>query len=275
MLKKEKLKKFFIIILIIIIILILILGYSFIFKRNRMVNSFSNQIVKMFEENKDPNFKINQILIYSSADATDHSENKNLQDLSISQYTDIAIYIENKNGEQELNEQNTINKLYIDNIKLETNQDNANLNFSYKNPKNFGKFEELNNQNESIEFEVIHSNEDSNDDYSVPKFFTDCSNPITLGFTNMNIVEHFKVEEENRLLSFNGSILKDANVDLQKITPKISFEIHIINNMNEEYFCKVFLDVALQNSEGSVESGYLILLNHYANNEYSFIKVEK
>ena len=82
------------------------------------------------------------------------------------------------------------------------------------------------------------------------------------------------MEEQNKLLSFNGSILELANVDLEKITPKISFEIHILNNLNEEYFCKVFLNVDLKNSEGSINSGYIILLNNYSGNEHSFIKVE-
>ena len=44
--------------------------------------------------------------------------------------------------------------------------------------------------------------------------------------------------------------------------------------MNEEYFCKVFLNVDLKNSEGSINSGYIILLNNYSGNEHSFIKVE-
>ena len=92
-----------------------------------------------------------------------------------------------------------------------------------------------------------------------------------MGFVNSDIVKNFKVNEENRKLSFNGSILKDANVDLKKITPKISFEIHIVNNLNEEYFCKVFLDIPLENEQGSITSGYIILLNNYSA-EYSFIK---
>ena len=271
--KKEKFKLVLKTIAVIILIVILILAINFIFRRNKIVRNFSNQTTKTFEENKNPNFRIGQILLYSSADATDYSQNKDLQDLSISQFTDIAIYIEN-DAKEELSEANTINKIYIDNIKIESKQENPDFKFEYKNPQNFGKFEDLTNKEEKIEFETIHSNEEDNKDYSTAKFFTDCSNPITLGFVNSNIVQHFKMEEQNKLLSFNGSILELANVDLEKITPKISFEIHILNNLNEEYFCKVFLNVDLKNSEGSINSGYIILLNNYSGNEHSFIKVE-
>ena len=271
--KKEKLKLVLKTIIVIILIVILIFAINFIFRRNKIVQNFSNQIIKTFEDNKNSNFRISQILLYSSADAIDYSPNKNLQDISISQFTDIAIYIEN-NAKEDLSEANTINKVYIDNIKIESKQGNPDFRFEYKNPQDFGKFVDLTNKEEKIEFETIHSNEEDNKDYSSAKFFTDCSNPITLGFVNSNIVQHFKMEEENKLLSFNGSILGLANVDLEKITPMISFEIHILNNLNEEYFCKVFLDVALKNDEGSIDSGYIILLSNYSKNEYSFIKVE-
>ena len=126
--KKEKFKLVLKTIAVIILIVILILAINFIFRRNKIVRNFSNQITKTFEENKNPNFRISQILLYSSADATDYSQNKDLQDLSISQFTDIAIYIEN-DAKEELSEANTINKIYIDNIKIESKQENPDFLF--------------------------------------------------------------------------------------------------------------------------------------------------
>ena len=35
--------------------------------------------------------------------------------------------------------------------------------------------------------------------------------------------------------------LKTTNVDIDKITPKISFDIHIKTNMNERYYRKMYL----------------------------------
>ena len=284
--KKSKSKDLFKIIIVIVVTILLIIGYTYIFDKQNMINKFSKQIVSVFDENKNSKFSINQILLYSSANAKDNSENNDLQNMSISQYTDIAIYIRNNDNSSELTEENTINKLYIDNIKIETNQQNPDFKFGYKNSKMFGKYADIESINfseeddtesntkkasDSIEFNVIHSKSESTTDFANAEFFTDCSNPITLGFVNSDIVKNFKVNEENRKLSFNGSILKDANVDLKKITPKISFEIHIVNNLNEEYFCKVFLDIPLENEQGSITSGYIILLNNYSA-EYSFIK---
>ena len=290
MYKKDKIKFILKIVAILILVIIILIGYIFIIGKKKSINRFANETVAMFEENRNPIYTINQILLHSSANAVDNSADKNLQDISISQYTDIAIYIANKSKIKDLQPENTINRLYIDNIKVETNQRDSNFLFGYKNSKKFGEYDEiqsvnLDNQNviseniaddvekkDKIEFNVIHSNNENNDDFTSPKFFTDCSNPITLGFVNKNIVNHFKLEERNRKLSFDGSILKDSNVDLNKITPKISFEIHIINNANEEYFTKVFLDIPLENSEGSIKSGYIILLNHFTKNEYTFFK---
>jgi hypothetical protein len=273
--KRELIK----LILILVLLIIVICSLRFIFKRNSRIKHFSEQMVNTFDENKNSSFYISQILVYSSANGEDESDDSSLKDISISQYSDIAIYISNDNNSQELSEENTINELYIDNIKIETEQTNPNFIFGYKNPKFFGKYSDivnsLNTENTKIEFNVIHSNSDNTEDYTKPSFFTDCSNPITLGFINTEIVKHFKFTAENKVLALNGEILKSANVDLSKITPKISFEIHIVNNLNEEYSRKVYLDIDLENSEGTIENGYIILWNRYNKSDLGFIKVEK
>ena len=47
------------------------------------------------EENKEPVFTIQKVVLYSSAEYEDLSVEQNLQDISIHQYTDIALYISN------------------------------------------------------------------------------------------------------------------------------------------------------------------------------------
>jgi hypothetical protein len=273
-------------ILILVLLIIAICTFKFIFKKNYCIKQFETQVVNTFEENKNSSFYISQVLIYSSADGEDESSDQSLKDISISQYSDIAIYISNDNSSENLSEENTINELYINNIKIETAQKNGNFIFGYKDSKNFGKYSDIENSltaestsdlenNPKIEFNVIHSNSEEVEDSTKANFFTDCSNPITLGFINSEIVKHFKLSEENKVLSFNGIILKEANVDLEKITPKISFEIHLVNNLNEEYYRKVYLDIDLENSEGSIEDGYIISWSRYNKNDVGFIKVEK
>ena len=45
--------------------------------------------------NENSIFNIQKMLFYSSANAVDNTEEQSLQNLSISQYTDISIYIDN------------------------------------------------------------------------------------------------------------------------------------------------------------------------------------
>ena len=42
--------------------------------------------------------------------------------------------------------------------------------------------------------------------------------------------------------------------------------------MNEYYMRKMYIDVPLENRQGSISSGYIIALSHYTNNEFCFIK---
>lgn len=273
---KNNIKKIVKTVIIIAIIILVILCYYYIFKKNKAIQEFSNQIVANFNDNKNSNFRINQILMYSSATAKDNSQDSSLKNLSISQYTDIAIYIDNKSKQQDLTERNTVNKLYIDNIKLETPDKNASLKLNYKSPKLFGKYSDIDTlDSDKIDFNIIHSNSEVVNDNNTPKYFTDCTNPITLEFVNADILKNFEVSEENKRVSFNGSILKDANINLKNITPKLSMDIHIINNMNEEYFCRLYLDIVLENSDGNIKDGYIIILNNYGKNDFNFIKVNK
>ncbi len=271
---KKILINLFKLILILIMLAGCILGYGYIIQKNSAISKYSDKTIQFWNENKNAKFKVNQILLSSSANAVDNSEKKDMTDIAISQYTDIAIYIDNNSESEGLNEENTVNKLYIDNIKIETTQKNGNFIFGYKNPLSLGKYEVFKDmKNDKIEYTVIHSNvEKSNFDSKTPTYFTDCSDPITLGFINSNIIEHFKLTAQNKSVSYNGTILKTANVDLNKISPKISFDIHLVNNVNDEYTRKMYLDVPLENSDGSIESGYMIVLNKYNHGEYSFIK---
>ena len=51
-------------------------------------------MVEISEENENSVFNIQKILVYSSATAVDNSEDQSLKDVSISQFSDISIYID-------------------------------------------------------------------------------------------------------------------------------------------------------------------------------------
>lgn len=58
-------------ILILILCVLSILYYDLIFKKTYAKDEFTNQVVKIAEQNENPIFKIQKILIYSSANAID------------------------------------------------------------------------------------------------------------------------------------------------------------------------------------------------------------
>ena len=284
-------------VLFVILIILLIIYGNIIFK-NISYGKFAKQNMEVYENNKEQVFKVEKILICSSANATDLSEKQNLQDMSIYQYTDIAVYI--NNGE-ELSNKNTVKELYIDNISLEGNSDIGKKELNYKNILKFGLkkdtlpkssnqttsglniFESLMNNTENnnitnnnqsidvgnivtnkteestsevqensdseedgkIEFNIVYTNEENEKaDYNTPTFYTDCSNPITLEYLNNDIVTNYKIDE-NKSVSFDGSILKDAGISAEILACKVKFKINIINNEDEKYSCWINFDIPL------------------------------
>ena len=270
-LKKEHLM----IILVIVMMGCLFFGYYNVVSSKIKQNEYSSHIEKMAEQNKNAVFKINQIVLHSSADAIDNSPERNLTDLSISQYTDIAIYINNRIKEKGLTNENTISQLYIDNIVIKNNYPTGQRVLNYKNPFYIGKFKDIQSQAERIDFNIVYNNKDNQgNNYDNPTFYTDCSNPISLGYVNRNILTNYSSEQNNNVVSFNGRILQEANIDLSQLNSVIQFRINIINNQGEKFICDVSIDNNLQSPEGGVYTGYLINVNNPSSDTYNFLKVE-
>ena len=304
-----------------IIIIILLFAYGNIISKNIKRKKFANENMKSYENNKEQVFKVEKILICSSANAVDFSEKQNLQDMSIYQYTDIAVYI---NNGDELTNKNTVKKLYIDNISLEGTSDIGKKSLNYKNILKFGLKKDnktksntdendttsghdvfaglLNNtsssnsaidvgsintndeddmisltnntssenatndtskqgenssvsedgeesqteqKDEKIDFNIVYTNEENEKaNYDEPTFYTDCSNPITLEYLNNDIVTHYKMDE-NKSVSFDGSILKEVGVATESLNCKVKFKINIINNNDEKYSCWINFSIPL------------------------------
>ena len=74
---------------------------------------------------------------------------------------------------------------------------------------NFGKYKNIKElDNGRIDFKVINTNqENESQNYSEPTFYTDCSNPITLGYLNKDIVTNYSVSDDSKSISFNGKVL--------------------------------------------------------------------
>ena len=163
------------------------------------------------QKNKESSiFSVKEIILYNNASIINNSSTQSLENLSICQYSDLSIYIDNNINNSELTDENTIKKLYIDNISISSNSGNGTNALNYKNPLNFGKYTYIVHPNkDKINFDVISTNnQNNNTDYNNPTFYTDCSNPISLGYLNKDILTNYSVSPEANTISFNGRKFK-------------------------------------------------------------------
>lgn len=266
--KNEK----FIISILIVLLCISLYIYHYIINKRTLRENYTKEIVNIDEENENPIFSIDKIMIYSSADAIDNTNEKNLQNLSVCQYTDIAIYINNKNSIKETTAENTINELYIDNINISLNSGTGNQLLNYKDIHDFGKYKAIENAGGRINYNVLHTNiENETHNYSNPTFFTDCSNPITLGYVNKDIVTKYKVSKENNLIVFDGKVLKTAGVNLKDIGYSLSFTIHLRNNLDQEFLYNADINVSLEDE--SIYNGFTVKMKNKFDEKDNFFKI--
>ncbi len=281
--KKIKIKhhKTFLTVCILLLCVLAFLYYDLIFRASYAKEEFSAQVEEIAEQNENPIFKIQKILIYSSANAIDTSENESLQDLSILQYSDIAITIDNTSTVYDITSENTVKELYIDNISISTGSDKGHQYLNYKSALNFAKYTEIeeldtNDDDDRIEYNIVNTNDENNNtDYETPTFYADCSNPITLGYMNEDIITNYATSSDSNTISFNGKVLEEAGIDLSDINYSLNFTIHIVNNLNEEFICPVRLQVDLSDDDGGIYKGYQYDNVTVSGYEYNFIKIVK
>ncbi len=274
--KKLKLKneRLVFTILILVLFVVFLLYYNLVFSVVLARNTFANEMIEISDQNESPIFTIQKVLLYSSANAIDNSEDQSLKDMSINQYTDISIYIDNISTISELTDENTIKELYIDSIVATSTADRGTKILNYKSPLDFGKYKTIESpENNRINFNIVNTNsENESNDYTHPTFYTDCSNPISLGYMNQDIVTNYAVSQDANTVSFNGKVLKEANVNLEDINYTLTFKIHIVNNLNQKFVYNMKLDVKLDDTNGGIYNGYVFRGKNTSGNEYRFFK---
>ena len=235
--------------------------------------SFANEVTKFIVKNEEPIFKIDEVILYSSAAAEDKSEGQILKDLDISQFTDISIKIDNKSYISELNNKNTVSELYIDNIKITRETDQGESRLNYKSPIIFGKYSDSIEQTDRIDFNILHTNEDNkNNDFSKPTFFTDCSKPITLGYLNKNVKTNAEISTTNEKIDFNGKLLKLADVPIKDVAYRVSFQIHLKNSLEESFVYSMDLNLPMQEKSSSIYDGYIFKKMLNQSKSYYFLR---
>lgn len=260
------------VLLIVAAFIVLILYNVFVFSGLNKKNAFTNQMLEIASENENPIFNVQRISTYSSANAFNEEDNRSLQNMSISQFSDIAIYLDNSLSSSDMTAENTVSELYIDNINISTVSDKGTKILNYKNSLDFGKYKDLSNA-DRIDFKVVRSNEENeNNNYDEPTFYTDCSNPITLGFLNKNIVTDYSVSSDANSVSFNGKVLQEAGVSLDDINYTLSFTIHIVNNVGQKFAYNMKLNVNLDDENGGIFNGYTNTTNTTSGDEFKFFR---
>ena len=235
--------------------------------------SFANEVSKFIIKNEEPIFKIDEVVLYSSAAAEDKSEGQILKNLDISQFTDISIKINNKFYISELNNKNTVSELYIDNIKITRESDKGETSLNYKTPILFGKYSDSIEKTDRIDFNILHTNEDNkNNDFSKPTFFTDCSNPITLGYLNKNVTTGAEISTTKERIDFNGRLLKLANIPISDIAYRVSFQIHLKNSLEESFVYSMDLNLPMQEKTASIYDGYIFKKMLNQSKSYYFLR---
>ena len=258
------------VILIILCLALVFAYYYFVLNDSIYRDNYANQMIGLSENNENTIFSIQKIVLYNNANAIDNSKDQSLSDVSICQYSDLGISIDNSQSSSELTDENTVKQLYIDNIVMTSKLDKGTKILNYKNPFSFGKYKEIESPiNNRIDFKIINTNqENESNNYDEPTFYTDCSNPINLGYLNKDLLTKYSVSNESSTVTFNGKVLKEANISLDDINYNLKFTIHIVNNLNEKFSYNMNLDVNLD----GIYDGYTYRAKSTSGNEYRFFR---
>ena len=234
--------------LIVVTLLVLVLIAMIVYTIIRFItsNKFAESISEFWKLNSNTVFSIDNIYMYSSADADNNAEDRAIWNLNVHQYTDIAIYINNRSDEK-LDYENSIKEMYIDNVKF-SNLKSGTPSLAFKDIQNFGKFSDVEENiiNDKIEYKILN---DGDIDYSKPQMYADCSNPIILQYANKNIKENEIISDIDTDLIFNGELLRRTGVFLDDIKCTVSFNINIINNYGKKFVANVYLNIPLEDTQ--------------------------
>ena len=225
---------------------ILIAILIFTIKNYEINKQFAKEIESFANLNNKTVFSIDKMTLYSSGFAMKNQENKPVWNLNIGQFTDISLKINNRSHENGVSYENTIKSLYIDNIKY-NNVTIGNQSLHYKYLGDFGKVtaNESNRINDKLVYDVVKSGEI---DLTEPKIYANADNPIILEYVNSNLKTNEIISDTNTEVVYDGTLLKNTNIPLDKMKCTLSFTIHIINYYNQEYRATVYVDIPITNT---------------------------
>lgn len=248
-----------IIVLIILLVLIIFLSNKYVFSMLKQKNFIEKYDVKLADELNNSDFKIEKMMIYSSASGINKNENFQNTDwvLDIFQYADIALYFSKP---KELSTKNTVKTLNISNVKFNIASEKFKPALYYLDANTFGTDNILLDYKieDNLDFTVLNfDNKDNSIKYNTPVFFSDLSNPVTLKFTNI-LLENHTIENKEKLI-FDGNILSKVPLKKEDLKASISFDILITNFENEAFSTNFSIQIPLENEKHDIFDGSVLI----------------
>ncbi len=257
----EKKKKIAAIIIFALFIILLVFIYLQ-FQRYIIKSNFEREILPFAQKNSKTIFEVNKIVLFSNCDAknkTGSASNFTIENLF--QYTDIAIFINHSSTEEKTLE-NTFKKVSIHNIQYHKLPDLGEPKLYFKGLNQFAKSSliEENEIHDNLDFNITSEDEANLD---TPILYNNSANPITLSYINQNIKSDYTITDTSVPITYDGSLLKKCNIDLSTISCKLSFDIYITNNLEEEFKTTVFIDIPLETQEKSIYDGNITITQNH------------
>ena len=139
----------------------------------------------------------------------------------------------------------------------------------FKSLNNFAKSDiiEENLISDSFEFNVSSSDEA---DLNTPTLYNNLANPLTFSYVNTNIKPDYTITDVSSPITYDGSLLKKCNINLEDINSTISFDINITNNLDQNFRTNVSINIPLSSADKSIYDGNLTLKNDTTYNFYRY-----
>lgn len=249
-------------VLFVVLFALFLVFFITVYGNYKLKSEFERSVLEFANLNSETAFEIDNITLYSSASATASSDGNGRID--ISQFTDISFTVKNLKNKK-------IEEFSIVDISFSTLPELGTPTLTYKNPLEFGKLTNFDVAScENINFEVL--NYDKDIDYSKPYVLNNLSNPITLEYINQNVKSNFGLQTSTTSRSYDGRLLKEANVNLSNIACRLSFHILILTSDGQSYNGKVIIDIPLKQENASIYDGSILETNNV--NIYPFYRIK-
>lgn len=235
-------------VLFVVLFVLFLVLFVTVYGNYKSKREFEDSVIEFAKLNSETVFEIDNLTLYSSASATDSSDGNGRID--ISQFTDISFTIKNIKNKK-------IEEFSIVDISFSTLPELGTPTLTYKNPLEFGKLTNFDATScETINFEVL--NYDENIDYSKPYVLNNLSNPITLEYINKNVKTNFGLQTGTTSRSYDGRLLKEANINFSNIACRFSFHILILTSDGQNYNGQVIIDIPLKQENASIYDGSIL-----------------